>query len=52
LLALPGFVPFAAMQDFIVWLQWISPIKYSLQAFAISEFSGTETTIVELLELD
>jgi hypothetical protein len=40
------------MQDFIVWTQWISPIKYSLQAFVISEFRGTETPIVELMELD
>lgn len=47
-----GFVPFASMPSWIRWLQWISPVKYSLQAFVQSAFDGTNVTLVTLLELD
>ena len=45
-----GFVPFPYMKDWIVWLQWISPIKYSFQAFAWVLLSEIPTTV--LLESD
>lgn len=51
--SLPGFVPFPSIADWIVWLQWISPIKYSFQAFTCSLFSGTpNANLLDKLELD
>lgn len=48
-----GFVPFPSMESWIKWLQWISPIKYSLQAFGLTLFKGTNTSaILVALELD
>jgi len=47
-----GFVPFTAMEEWIVWVQWISPVKYSLQGFAAGLFRGTDTTYASLIELD
>ncbi len=47
-----GFVPFASMPSWIRWLQWVSAIKYSLQAFVQTSFDGTYVTLVEILELD
>eukprot|EP00538_Stauroneis_constricta_P000474 CAMPEP_0119571830 /NCGR_PEP_ID=MMETSP1352-20130426/44316_1 /TAXON_ID=265584 /ORGANISM="Stauroneis constricta, Strain CCMP1120" /LENGTH=899 /DNA_ID=CAMNT_0007621513 /DNA_START=76 /DNA_END=2775 /DNA_ORIENTATION=- len=47
-----GYVPFAVMEEWIQWLQWFSPVKYSLQMFGMALFDGTENTIVELLELN
>lgn len=41
-----GFVPYPFMEDWIVWLQWISPVKYSLQACALILFEGTSTAKV------
>ena len=48
-----GFVPFPFMQNWIVWLQWISPIKYSFQGFNWALLRGTYTAaLLEQLELD
>lgn len=48
-----GFVPYPLMQDWIVWLQWISPIKYSFQTFVLILFEGTSTAeLLERNELD
>ncbi len=47
-----GFVPFASMPSWIRWLQWVSAIKYSLQAFVQTSFDGTDVTLVESLGLD
>uniref|UniRef100_A0A7R9WUP2 ABC-2 type transporter transmembrane domain-containing protein n=1 Tax=Craspedostauros australis TaxID=1486917 RepID=A0A7R9WUP2_9STRA len=47
-----GFVPFAIIPESIRWLQWISPVKYSLQIFIMALFDGTDTTIVQALDLD
>lgn len=48
-----GFVPLPSMDKWIKWLHWISPIKYSLQAFASTLFGGTDTdTLLVALELD
>jgi len=48
-----GFVPFPSIPDWIVWVQWISPIKYSFQAFTWCLLSETPTTaLLEMLELD
>ena len=48
-----GFVPFPYIEDWIVWLQWVSPIKYSLQAFTWYLLSETpNTALLEILELD
>jgi len=48
-----GFVPFPLMEDFIRWLQWVSPCKYSLQALAIGYFQGTDgESIVEMAEFN
>lgn len=48
-----GFVPFTAIEDFISWLQWISPCKYSLQALAVGYYQGTDgMAIVEHAGLD
>jgi len=48
-----GFVPFRFMEDWIVWLQWISPIKYSFQAFVLLLFEGTSTAqLLQINELD
>jgi len=36
-----------------VWLQWISPIKYSFQAFVLLLFEGTSTAqLLQINELD
>lgn len=41
-LALSGaFVPFPQMEDFISWLQWVFPCKYSLQSLSLAVFQGT-----------
>ena len=48
-----GFVPFPYIKDWIVWLQWISPVKYSFQAFAWSLLGQTPSQyILEMLNLD
>jgi len=48
-----GFVPYPYMESWIVWLQWISPIKYSFQAFTWSLLSGTSTAeLMDQLELN
>jgi hypothetical protein len=47
-----GFVPFPSIADFVSWLQWISPCKYSLEALSLGLFPGWEETIVEAVELD
>ena len=48
-----GFVPYPYMESWIVWLQWISPIKYSFQAFTWSLLSGTSTAeLLDQLELN
>ena len=48
-----GFVPFPSVQDFISWLQWMSPCKYSLQALAIGHFEGTDSeSFVAMMGLD
>jgi hypothetical protein len=48
-----GFVPFPSIGDFVSWLQWISPCKYSLQALSLGFFLGPEgETIVKAVELD
>lgn len=48
-----GFVPYPYMESWILWLQWISPIKYSFQAFAWSLLSGTSTEgLLDELELN
>ena len=48
-----GFVPYPYIEDWIVWLQWVSPIKYSFQAFAWALLSNTPTTdLLHELELD
>lgn len=48
-----GFVPYPYIEDWIAWLQWISPIKYSFQAFCCALLSGTSTEVLlEELELD
>jgi hypothetical protein len=36
-----GFVAFPLMRDFISWLQWLSPVKYSLQALSLSYLKGS-----------
>ena len=53
-----GFVPFPYIEDWIAWLQWISPIKYSYQAFTSCLLSPcllsqTDTSgLLEMFELD
>jgi hypothetical protein len=48
-----GFVPYPHIESWIVWLQWISPIKYSFQAFTWSLLSGTSTSdLLDELELN
>lgn len=48
-----GFVPYPFIEDWIVWLQWISPVKYSFQAFCWSLVRGTSAEYLLLeLELD
>ena len=48
-----GFVPYPYIESWIVWLQWISPIKYSFQAFTWSLLSGTSTAeYLDQLELN
>jgi len=48
-----GFVPFPYIESWIAWLQWISPIKYSFQAFTWSLLSGTSTSeLLDQLELN
>ena len=48
-----GFVPYPYIEDWIKWMQWISPIKYSFQAFSWSLFTETSTSeLLEVLELD
>ena len=48
-----GFVPFPKMQDWIVWLQWISALKYALQAWSIGLVRGTSAeALLEALEQD
>jgi ABC-type multidrug transport system permease subunit len=41
-----GFVPFPSMEDWISWLQWVSPCKYSLQALAIGQFGNSNSEII------
>jgi len=48
-----GFVSFPSNAEFIRWLQWISPCKYSLQALVIGYYKGTEGEIlVEAAQLN
>ena len=48
-----GFVPYPYIEDWIKWMQWVSPIKYSFQAFSWSLFSDTSSSeLLEMLELD
>jgi ABC-type multidrug transport system permease subunit len=49
-----GFVPFPSIEDFISWLQWISPCKYTLQALALTFFRGTtyEELVHEIYAFD
>ena len=48
-----GFVPFPFIAKWVVWLQWISPVKYSFQAFAWSLLSGTSANaLLDSLELN
>jgi hypothetical protein len=48
-----GFVPFSSIGDFVGWLQWISPCKYSLQALLLGFFRGSEEeAIIEAAEFD
>ena len=48
-----GFVPFPFIEDWISWLQWISPVKYTFQAFAWGLFEQTPTSeVLQTLELD
>jgi hypothetical protein len=48
-----GFVPFSSINDFVGWLQWISPCKYSLQALLLGFFRGSEEgAIIEAVEFD
>ncbi len=48
-----GFVPFPFIESWIVWLQWISPIKYSFQGFTWTLLSGTSTEgYLDFLELN
>lgn len=48
-----GFVPYPHIESWIEWLQWISPIKYSFQAFTWSLLSGTSTSdLLDELELN
>jgi ABC-type multidrug transport system permease subunit len=49
-----GFVPFPSIEDFISWLQWISPCKYTLQALALTFFRGTtyENLVHEIYAFD
>lgn len=36
-----GFVPFSLMRGFIRWGEWISPVKFSVQALSIQFFEGS-----------
>jgi hypothetical protein len=48
-----GFVPFPYIEDWIAWLQWISPVKYSFQAFAWTLLGQTPSEdVLEMLDLD
>ena len=48
-----GFVPFPYIKDWIAWLQWISPVKYSFQASAWSLLGQTPSKhILEMLVFD
>mmetsp|Transcript_3698 Transcript_3698/g.6058 ORF Transcript_3698/g.6058 Transcript_3698/m.6058 type:complete len:752 (+) Transcript_3698:180-2435(+) len=48
-----GFVPFPYIAKGVAWLQWISPVKYSFQAFAWSLLSGTSAeALLGSLELN
>ena len=47
-----GFVPFPEMEDFITWLQWISPCKYTIQALLIGYASVEDSIAVQALDFD
>ena len=48
-----GFVPFPYIKNWIAWLQWISPVKYSFQAFAWSLLGNTPSEdILDMLDLN
>ena len=49
-----GFVPFSLMRGFIRWGEWISPVKFSVQALSIQFFQGTPMgeSILESRELN
>jgi ABC-type multidrug transport system permease subunit len=49
-----GFVPFPSIKEFISWLQWVSPCKYTLQALALTFFRGTtyEDLVNEIYAFD
>jgi ABC-type multidrug transport system permease subunit len=49
-----GFVPFPSIEDFISWLQWVSPCKYTLQALALTFFRETayEDLVQEVYAFD
>jgi len=41
-----GFVPFPYIEDWIAWLQWISPVKYSFQSFSRSLVGHTPAEVI------
>lgn len=41
-----GFVPLSELPPHIIWLQWISPVKYSLQSLAQNQFEGSSLEII------
>jgi len=47
-----GFVPFYVIPSWLRWLQWTSVIKYALQMFIQTAFSGTSVTLIEGLKLN
>lgn len=48
-----GFVPFAVMPDWILWLEWTSVVKFGLQAYLQILFGGNpRVTLPHDLDLD
>jgi hypothetical protein len=49
-----GVVVFPSMQPFCVWMKWLSPVKYSVQAFLTLTFWGTKNyeVYVQMVDLD
>jgi hypothetical protein len=48
-----GFVPFSYIEDWIAWMQWVSPVKYSFQSFSRSLVGHTSAEkILETLDLN